>query len=68
MVRSVVWTTHAYEKFNELSSYLEHEWGNGVAQTFVGKTYRIVETLAKYPKLGTKEDKERGIRGFPITK
>ncbi len=68
MARKIVWTKRANTKFNKIIDYLEEEWGAGVTQNFVRKTYDIIELISDQSDLGTTENSEKNIKGFLLTK
>jgi plasmid stabilization system protein ParE len=68
MARKIVWTKRANSKFNKIIEYLEREWGLSVTQSFVKKTYDIIELISDQSNLGTIENPEKNIRGFVLTK
>jgi plasmid stabilization system protein ParE len=68
MAKKIVWTKRANSKFNKIIDYLESEWGLGVTQNFVRKTYDILELISDQSNLGTIENPEKNIRGFLLTK
>ncbi len=68
MARQIIWTKRANNKFNKIIEYLEQEWGPGVTQKFVLKTYDIIELIADQSDLGTIESPDKNIRGFLLTK
>ncbi len=68
MVKKIVWTHRANDKFNKIIRYLEQTWGPRVARHFVRRTYDIIDLIADQPELGTLENKEKRIRGFLLTR
>jgi plasmid stabilization system protein ParE len=68
MAKKIIWTKRANSKFNKIIDYLEQEWGLKVTQSFVRKTYDIIDLISDQPDLGTLENQERKIRGFLLTK
>lgn len=68
MAKEIIWTNRANNKFNKIIDYLDHEWGEEVTQSFVQKTYDIIDLISDYPNLGTNEHPDKNIRGFPLTK
>ena len=68
MVKSIIWTKRAGDKFSSMLEYLESDWGSNVAQNFAVRTVSIIELLSKNPVLGFVEVPEKGIRGFTLTK
>jgi plasmid stabilization system protein ParE len=67
MAKKIIWTKRANSKFNKIIDYLEQEWGLKVTQSFVRKTYDIIDLISDQPDLGTLENQERKIRGFLLT-
>jgi len=68
MAKKIVWTKRANTKFNKIIAYLEQQWGQNVTQNFVIKTYDIIDLISDQPDLGTLENQDQKIRGFPLTK
>jgi Plasmid stabilization system protein len=68
MARKVVWTKRANQKFNKIIEYLEAEWGENVTRNFVKRTFEVIELMSDQPEIGTKENPEKQIRGFLLTK
>jgi plasmid stabilization system protein ParE len=68
MAKKVIWTIRAQSKFNKIIEYLEQEWGPRVTESFVRKTYDIIDLISDQPDIGTLENQERNIRGFLLTK
>ncbi|ASB50974.1 type II toxin-antitoxin system RelE/ParE family toxin [Alkalitalea saponilacus] len=68
MALELKWTKRADKKFDRTLEYLSTEWGDQVTKSFVGKVYDFLDLLIDYPKLGSIENKEKGIRGFSIIK
>ncbi|MFZ5972435.1 MAG: type II toxin-antitoxin system RelE/ParE family toxin [Bacteroidota bacterium] len=67
MAKKIVWTKRANHKFNTIIDYLAVEWGAKVTQSFVIKTYDIIDIIAEHPELGTLENNQKNIRGLLIT-
>ncbi len=68
MAKKIVWTKRANSKFNEVIDYLEKEWGHRVTQSFVRRTYDLLDLISDQPELGSIENQEKKIRGLLITK
>ena len=68
MALKVFWSKRADRKFDKILEYLMLEWGEHVTNAFVKKGYDFLDILSEYPKIGTIENKEKGIRGFTIVK
>lgn len=68
MARSIVWTSRASNKFDQIIEYLEVEWGSALARQFVSRTYSIIDLLVEWPNLGKNEHKQFQIRGFSLSK
>ncbi len=64
MARQIIWTKRANNKFNKIIEYLEQEWGPGVTQKFVLKTYDIIELIADQSDLGTIESPDKTLEVF----
>ncbi len=68
MALEIYWTRQADRKFDIIIEYLLKEWNQRVTEAFVRKVYDTLDTLAEFPDIGTIENKEKGIRGFPVVK
>ena len=68
MALNIVWSKKADEKFDEIIEYLTTKWGDKTTKQFVKKVYNFLEVLSEFPEIGTVENKEKGIRGFPVVK
>ncbi len=68
MAKKIVWTKRANSKFNEVIDYLEKEWGHRVTQSFVRRTYDLLDLISDQPELGSIENQEKKIRGLLISK
>ena len=68
MTRKVRLTRRASIKLNDIHNYLNHNFGNRIAERFLKRTYSLFDILIEFPQIGTLEDKQRGIYGFVIEK
>lgn len=68
MALEIYWSKRAEKQLDEILIYLQNEWGENVTKNFAKKIYYFLDLLSKYPNLGTIENKEKQIRGFPIVK
>jgi len=68
MAKTIKWTKRAYLKFEGIIDYLEREWGDKVTESFVQRSYDIIELISEQPEIGTMENKVKNIRGFLLTK
>ncbi len=68
MALKIYWSKRSEKKFNQILDYLLEEWGESVTKAFTRKVYEFLDILAEFPEIGTIENKEKGIRGFTITK
>ncbi len=68
MALEIFWTRLANKKFDKILEYLLDEWNEQVTETFVKKTYEVLNTLAEFPEIGPIELKRKEIRGFTIVK
>lgn len=67
MALKVRWTKRASASFSKIVEYLEISFGERTAQSFVKRTFSIIENLSEFPAMGTIEVIEKKIRGFVIT-
>jgi len=65
---SILWTTRADIKLDQLIIYLESEWGENVVKAFMRKLYDFLEILSEFPEIGSMQYPEKRIRGFALTK
>jgi plasmid stabilization system protein ParE len=68
MALAFFWTKRADKKFDKIIEYLQEEWGDNVASSFVKRVYEFIDILVEFPEIGKIENKERDIRGFVILK
>jgi plasmid stabilization system protein ParE len=68
MALTIIWSKRATLHFEKIFSYLLVEWGEKAAKEFIVKVYDFLETLAEFPEIGSFENKENNIRGFPLLK
>jgi plasmid stabilization system protein ParE len=68
MAKKIVWTKRADKKYDAIVEYLSKEWGERVTEEFIKRTYSFLDLLIDFPEIGTIENAEKGIRGFPLTK
>ncbi|MBU2651643.1 MAG: type II toxin-antitoxin system RelE/ParE family toxin [Bacteroidetes bacterium] len=68
MALEIKWSKRADSKFDTILEYLSIEWGEKNTESFVKKVYDFLDILSEFPEIGTLENKEKGIRGFTITK
>jgi plasmid stabilization system protein ParE len=68
MALKIYWTKRADKKFDQILNYLYEEWGENIAKAFIKKVYEFIDILSEFPEIGTLENREKGIRGFTITK
>ena len=68
MALKLRWTKRAEKNFHDNLQYLNEQFGLNAAMAFVRQTFAILETIQKYPEIGTVEIKDKNIRGFLITK
>lgn len=64
----IIWNKRAGRQLKELQEYLQEEFGEKTAQAFTAKTFKILELLFRYPRIGTLEDKHKSIRGFVLNR
>jgi plasmid stabilization system protein ParE len=68
MALTIFWTKRADKKFDSIISYLVTEFGEITASDFIKKVYEFLDLLAKFPEMGTLENKELHIRAFVIVR
>ena len=66
--RKIIWTKRANKNFDKTLEYLENEFGSNVTKAFVLKTFKTLDILSEFPKIGTIEDKIKGVRGFVLSR
>ncbi len=52
MVKRIIWTKKANNRFNKIIDYLESEWGENVTRSFVQRSYEVIELIAERPDIG----------------
>jgi len=68
MALALFWTKRADQKFDKIITYVQEEWGDSVASSFVKRVYEFLDILVEFPEIGKIENKKRNIRGFVILK
>jgi len=68
MALKIVWSKRAYQKFDQITSYIQAKWGEKPTREFISKVFDFLEILSEYPELGSLENKENNIRGFTIVR
>ena len=66
MALEIEWARSADKRFDAILEYLEKEWGEKTAKTFVQKVYDFLDLLVVFPNIGTLEDKTKNIFGFVV--
>jgi len=66
MALKISWSRKALARFNEISIYLELEFGEKTASHFVRRAYNAIFTISIFPEIGSIEMKELNIRGLVI--
>lgn len=64
----IIWNKRAGRQFEKIQDYLIGEFGEKMTEEFTNKVFYFLDLLAKYPDLGTVENKDSNIRGFVIHK
>lgn len=60
----IVWNKRADMQLVSIQNYLTAEFGEKVAEEFTSRVFTFLNLLAKFPEMGTVENKEKNIRGF----
>lgn len=68
MALEIHWSKRAEKQLDEIFNHLQNEWGETTTKNFAQKVYNFLNLLSEYPNLGSIENKEKQIRGFPIVK
>ena len=68
MAIKIFWSKRAILKFDQILKYLNEEWGEQSKKEFIGNVFDFLDTLAEFPEIGSIENREKNIRGFPIMK
>jgi plasmid stabilization system protein ParE len=66
MALKISWSKKALLRFNEITSYLESEFGRNTASGFVNKVYESIFIISIFPEIGSIEKEELNIRGLII--
>ena len=68
MALTIYWSKKADKKFDSIISYLDTEFGEITTSNFIKKVFEFLDLLAKFPKMGTLENRDLHIRGFVIVR
>lgn len=68
MALEIFWTNRADKKFDKILDYLHKEYGSLKSGQFVKRVFDFMEILSEYPKIGSIENENKGIRGFTLEK
>lgn len=68
MAFEIIFKKRFINKLLKVQTYLEKEWGDQVAKTFLLKIDLRVNMLKEYPYLGAASKKIPGVRALLITK
>lgn len=68
MAYDIVVTTRFRKKLIKLLIYLEREWGKIVADNFLKKIDRRIQTLSKQPYIGQSANQDELSRSILVTK
>lgn len=60
-------TRRAEKNYRSIKKYLLKEWGTDVVTMLDKKTLHLFDLLERFPKLGTVENSQKGIRGLLLT-
>ena len=63
-----VWTAEAQRAYDELSTYLEREWGTKVADAFEADVAHTIQLLEIFPDAGILELVTEGIRSIQVAR
>ena len=68
MAYNIVVTTRCRKKLIKLLIYLEREWGKIVADNFLKKIDRRIQTLSEQPYIGQSANQDELTRSILVTK
>jgi plasmid stabilization system protein ParE len=68
MALRISWSKNAGIRFEEISTYLELEFGYKAAKDFARNIYNTIDILSIFPELGSVENQKLNIRGLVVTK
>jgi plasmid stabilization system protein ParE len=68
MAYKITWSARSRKRFNEISEYLENEYGEFSRKRFVTKLDDFIEILTEYQNFGTTENNEVNIRKYVLVK
>lgn len=68
MAIKILWTKRALNNFQAIIQYLEVKFGEHATKAFAAKVHNFVDNLQDFPKLGSIQNAEKGIRGFVLVK
>jgi plasmid stabilization system protein ParE len=64
MALKIQWTKRAAESFDNIVNYIEENWSENSAKSFVQKTYKLLDQIAENPDMCQQiqgKDVKRGI-------
>jgi len=68
MALEIQWSPKSLQKFHDVVSYLDKNWGNQVAKDFVRRTEILIQTLTVQPKIFRTISNTLEIREAIVTK
>ena len=68
MALEVVWTERASLQFDQIKAWVHDPEKEEVLSSFVNHVFNILDLLSVFPEMGMVEDKQKGIRGFLVSR
>ena len=68
MAYKIIYKKRLVNKLLKLLGYLKTEWGENVANTFISKLQKRLQTLSKQPYIGVSSSVIKTVRSILITK
>ncbi|MEO8147984.1 MAG: type II toxin-antitoxin system RelE/ParE family toxin [Bacteroidia bacterium] len=68
MVRKISWNERALDKFGKVTNYLLESWSANIADEFVEKALKDIDSLLEFPYIGRESEKNDSYRCLLITK
>ena len=68
MAYKIIYKKRFVNKLLKLLDYLKTEWGENVANTFISKLQKRLQTLSKQPYIGVSSSVIKTVRSILITK
>ncbi len=68
MALTIRWTERASRQFDDIKAWIGETQGDDRLSGFVKQVFKIVDLLSEFPEMGMLEEKQKGIRGFLVSR